>query len=143
MGDQNDLRPGLTRGVGDQPVAGDAGGGLGARGPGGAVGIQAVIDGQGQQAAAVSPGPVGGDLQQGDGVPATGQGDPEGARRSGEQASGQAAVGPGDPVRVGPVQPGLRAGGRAGVAGARAGVQAKRVPISVARVRWAAVAVAA
>ena len=81
-------------------------------------------------------------MQEGDGVSAAGQGEGEWRRDISLQAGGQTAVGPGDPVRIWRVQPGLRAGGRV-VAGARAGVQAKRVPISVARVRWAAVAVAA
>ncbi len=101
-----------------------------------------MIDGQGQQAAAVRPGPAGGQMQQGDGIAAAGQGEGERRRDVSLQTGGQAAVGLGDPVRIRGVQPGLRAGGRV-VAGARAGVQANRVPISVARVRWAAVAVAA
>lgn len=81
-------------------------------------------------------------MQQGDGVAAAGQGEGQWRRRVSLQAGGQTAVGAKDPVRIRRVQPGLRAGGRV-VAGARAGVQAKRVLISVARVRWAAVAVAA
>jgi len=92
----------------------------------------------------MDPGPVGGEMQQGDGIPAAGQGDRERPGTALQQAGGQTALSPNDPIRVRPAQPGLRAGGRAGVAaGARAGAQAKRVPISVARVRWAAVAVAA
>ena len=167
MGDQDDPRPGLAGGVGDQAVAGDAGGGgqaggrlvasprqtppvgadgagggLGAGGPVGAFGVDAVIDGQGQQRALPGVGPVGGEVEQGDGIPPAGQGDDERAPGLCLQPGGQAALSRPDPVRRGLAQPGLRAGGRV-VAGARAGVQAKRAPISVARVRWAAVAVAA
>jgi len=92
----------------------------------------------------MDPGPIGGEVQQGDGIPAAGQGDRERPRCLRQKAGGQAASGLDDPVRIGPAQPGLRAGGRVVVAaGARAGVQAKRAPISVARVRWGAVAVAA
>lgn len=80
-------------------------------------------------------------MQQGDRVPAAGQGQDDGARIIGAQAGRQPGDGLSGPVRVGPVQPGRRAGGRA--AGARAGAQVKRVPSSVARARWAAVAVAA
>lgn len=101
-----------------------------------------MIDGEGQQGAAPGVGPVSGEVQQGDGIPTAGQGDDERARGLCFQPGGQPLFGPNDPVRSGPAQPGRRAGGRV-AAGARAGVQAKRVPISVARARWAAVAVAA
>lgn len=87
-------------------------------------------------------GPIGGEMKQGDRVAAARQRNGQRMPDVRLKAGGQAALGPGDPVRIRPVQPGLRAGGRV-VAGARAGVQAKRVPSSVARVRWAAVAVAA
>lgn len=86
---------------------------------------------------------MGGEVEQGDGIAAAGQGQGDGTRTVRLKPGGQAALGPGKPVRIGRAQPGRRAGGRVVVAGARAGVQAKRVAISVARVRWGAVAVAA
>ena len=91
----------------------------------------------------MGPGPIGGEVKQGDGIAAAREGDGEGRVTVRQQAGGQADLALGDPVRGGTAQPGLRAGGRVVVAGGRAGVQAKRVPMSVARVRWAAVAVAA
>lgn len=81
-------------------------------------------------------------MQKGDGVTAPGQGDDQRARTVGLQPGGQAGFRPDDPVGIRLAQPGRRAGGRVAV-GARVGAQAKRVLISVARVRWAAVAVAA
>lgn len=167
MGDQDDMGAGLAGRPGDESMPGDArrggqaGGGLvagpdqpapvGADGAGGglrlgrpvgAVGVEAMVDRERQKAAAVRAGPVGGEMQQGDGISAPGKGDGEGAVAVGAQAGGQAAFSLRAPVRIGAAQPGLRAGGRV-AAGARAGVQAKRVPSSMARVRWGAVAVAA
>ena len=168
MGDEDDPGPGLTGGVSDQPMTGQTGGGrkprgrlvtrpdqpppLGAEGaggrcgpgrPAGAVGVEAVIDGQGQQRTALRPCPVGGKVQQGDGIAAAGQGDDDRIRAVGPKAGAQPGLGVREPVGVAQAQPGRRAGVRAGAAGARAGVQAKRAPSSVARVRWAAEAVAA
>ena len=162
VGEQDDLCSGLARRLGDQAVAGAAGGdgqagerlgtgpaqtapvgadiagGLfGEGGPAGAFGAQAVVDGQRQQPSAVRPRPVGGQVQQGDGVAATGQG--EGDRMTGAalQPGGQAV-----PDRRGPIpgrrgQPGRRAGVAAGAA------QPMRVRASAARVRTAGVAASA
>lgn len=80
------------------------------------------------------PRPVGGGVQQGDGVAPARQGQGQGRVDVALKPSGQAGPGPLQPGgRLG--QPGLRAG----VAGA-AGAQAKRVRISVARVRSAGAA---
>ena len=163
MGQQDDPRPGLSRGVSDQAMAGHAGGGgqtrrrfgagpvqpapvrpglaggvSGEGGPAGAVGVQPVVDGQGQQASAVLTRPVDGQPQQGDGVPAAGQGEGDRAVDAGFQSRGQ--DGPRGPGPVGGVwrQPGLRAGGAAAGAG-----QPMRVRASVARVRTAALAASA
>ena len=97
-----------------------------------------MIDGQGQQAAAVLACPPSGQPQQGDGVAAPGQGKSDRTVDAGFQPSGQD-----DPRGSGPVggawrQPGLRAGGAAGVAG-----QPMRVRASVARVRTAGLAASA
>lgn len=123
--------------------AGGAGGGSGAGGPVGAVRVQIVIDGQRRQATAVRLRPLDGEVQESDRIAAAGQGESDRAGVIAPQPGGQAGLSPGDPIRVLPAQPGLRAGGRVAVAGARTGAQAKRVPSSVARVRWAAEAVAA
>lgn len=159
MGEQDDPGSRLAGGVGDQAVTGGAGGGgqagrrlladpgqaapvgarltgrrLGEGGPSRAVGAQAVVDGEGDQATPVTAGPVGGDPQQGDGIAASRQSQGQGRVAVALEPAGQAGAGPLQPGgRLG--QPGLRAG----VAGA-AGAQAKRVRISVARVRSAEVA---
>ena len=159
MGEQDDARASGPRRIRDQPVAGRAGGGgqtgrglvsapvesapVGAGGPGRrfreggpacAVGIETVVDGQGQQAAAVRPRPVGGETQQGEGVPAAGQGQGERMIDVGLEPRGQG--GPGGPGPVGGIvrQPGLRAG---------AAGQPIRVRVSAARVRTAALAASA
>lgn len=162
MGEQDDAGSGLARRLGDQAMTGHAGGGgqagrgpgagpgqaapvrpglaggaRGETGPGGAVGVEAVIDRQGQKSAAVGPGPVGSEAQQGDGIAAAGQGERERTINLDLKPRGQA--GPDEPGPVGEVwrQPGLRVGG-AGVAGAAG--QPMRVRASVARVRTAALA---
>lgn len=165
MGEQDDPRPRLARGVRDQAVPGRAGrrgqagrglvsgpgqpppvrAGRSGRGPGEpapvlALRVQPMIDRQGQKAAAVTPRPVGGDPQQGDRIAAAGQGQGDGAIDVGLKPRGQAVARPADPAGPGRAvriaQPPLRAGGRAaGAAGAAA--QAKRVRISPARVRRA------
>ena len=97
-----------------------------------------MIDGQGQQAAAVPARPRRGQPKQGDGVAAAGQGEGDRTVDAGFQSRGQ--DGPRGPGPVGGVwrQPGLRAGGAA--AGA---AQPMRVRASVARVRTAALAASA
>ena len=92
----------------------------------GAVGAEAVIDGQGQQAPTVIAGPVGGDGQQGDGVSAAGQGQGEGAVGVRLKPRGQPFANLAEPGGAGGIQPALRAG------------QAKRVRRAAARVRRAA-----
>jgi hypothetical protein len=87
-----------------------------------------MIDGQGQQAAAVGPGPVGGEAQQRDRIAAPGQRQGERPINAGLQSRGQ-----GGPGRAGPVggvwgQPGLPA------------AQPIRVRASAARARTAALA---
>ena len=156
MGEQDDAGAGRAGGVGDQAVAGGAGGGGQARsglragprqgapigaggaggvcgegGPAGAVGAKAVIDGQNQKAAAVVAGPAGGDLKQGDGVAAAGEGEGQRARAVGFKPGAQPFADAMDPGRAGRAQPALRAG------------QAKRVRSSPARVRRAALPPAA
>ena len=115
-----------------------AGGAFGEGGPAGAVGVQPVVDGQGQQASAILAGPVGSQPKQGDGVAASGQGEGDRAIDAGFQPRGQDS--PGGPGPVGGVwrQPPLRAGGAAGAAG-----QPMRVRASVARVRTAGLAASA
>ena len=120
------------------PVGSDGARGLFGEGrPGGAVGAETVVDGQGQQAAAVRLRPIGGDVQQGEGVAAAGQGEGERTVDAGFQPRGQAR--PDGPGPVGGVwrQPGLRAGAAAGAA------QPMRVRVSVARVRRAGLAASA
>ena len=96
-----------------------------------------MVDGQGQQAAAVGFRPVGGKAQQGEGVAAAGQGQGERTVDAGLQTRGQDG-----PRRTGPVgvvwgQPGLRAGVAAGAG------QPMRVRASVARARTAGLAASA
>ena len=69
-----------------------------------------MVDGQGQQAAARVTRPAGGEMQQGEGVAAAGQG--EGQRPVGAaiQTRLQPLAGAGDPRRVVRAQPPLRAG---------------------------------
>lgn len=160
VGQKDDPRAGVPGGVGQQAMAGGARGGgqsggrlvagpvqtppvgvdrpggrFGERVPAGAVRVQTVIDGERQQGPSRAGGPVGGEMQKGDGIPAAGQGDGDGPGGVTLQPVGQARLGPPEPVRDGIAQPGLRA-----AAGA---AQAKRVRISVARVRSAGVAVGA
>ena len=85
-----------------------------------------MVDGQGQQAAAVVAGPAGGEVEQGDGIAAAGQGDGQWAGAVGVEPDGQPFADPVQPGRGGRAQPALRAG------------QAKRVRSSPARVRRAA-----
>lgn len=85
-----------------------------------------MVDGQGQQAAAVIAGPAGGDLEQGDGVAAAGQGEGQRIRGAGLKPDGQPFADAVQPGRGGRAQPALRAG------------QAKRVRSSPARARRAA-----
>lgn len=163
MGEQNDPGTGSPGSLGHQAMTGDASGGgqtgLGFRtgpvqtapispginrgpfregGPVGAGGVQPVVDGQGQQTAVVRPGPVGGEPEQGDGVPAPGQGQRDGMIDTRFQPCGQDSA-----DRAGPVlgrwgQPALRVGG-----GAAGGVQPMRVRASDARVRTAGLAASA
>ena len=111
---------------------------FGEGGPGGAVRAQPVIDGQGQQTAAVPARPLRGQPKQGDGVAAAGQGQGDRAVDAGFQPRGQ--DGPRGPGPIGGVwrQPPLRAGGAAAGAG-----QPIRVRASVARVRTAGLAASA
>ena len=90
-----------------------------------------MIDGQGQQPAAVGPRPASRQPQQGDGIAAARQGQGDRAFDIGFQTRGQR--GPDGPGPAGGVwrQPGLRAG---------AAAQPMRVRASVARVRTAALA---
>lgn len=71
-------------------------------------------------------GPAGGDLKQGDGIAAAGQGEGQRAGCVGFKPGAQPVADAMDPVRDGRTQPALRAG------------QAKRVRSSAARVRRAA-----
>lgn len=157
MGEEDDAGPGGAGGVGDQAVAGGAGGGgqagggfgadpregaelgpggagslFGEGGPAGAVGAESVIDGQGQQRAAMVAGPAGGDLQQGDGIAAAGQGERQRTGAAGLEPGGQPFADAVEPVRGGRTQPALRGAG-----------QAKRVRSSPARARRAALPAAA
>jgi len=159
VGEQDHARARRSRRVSDQGMAGGAGRGLqpgrrlfaeppkplpiGAErpclfacphGPREAVRVQAVVDGQGQQAAAVGPRPLGGKMQQGDGIAAAGQGDGDRMIDTGLKPAVEDRPRLPQPVRRDSGQPGLRAGGRAAAGAA----QAKRVRISVARVRRAA-----
>lgn len=77
-------------------------------------------------------GPAGGDLQQGDGVAAAGQGKGQRAGAAGFKPGGQPGADAIDPARGGGAQPALRGAG-----------QAKRVRRSPARVRRAALPAAA
>lgn len=163
MGEQDHMRAGLTRRIGDEGVTGGAGGGLeagrgfvarpvqglpvgadgprlrtGADHPGGAVGIQPVIDGERQQASPGRPRPIDRDMQQSDGIAAAGQGDGDRMIDMGFEPAVEDRPRLRQPARNDRAQPGLRAGGRA--AGA---AQAKRVRISVARERSAAEEVSA
>ncbi len=96
-----------------------------------------MVDGQGQKAAAIGPGPVGGEAQQGDGVAAAGQGEGQRTINVCFQSRGQAGPGGPGPVGEGWRQPGLRVGG---VVVAGAAGQPIRVRASVARLRTAALA---
>ncbi len=156
VGEQDDAGAGLAGGFGDQAMTGGAGGGgqagrrfrarprqgapvgaggegglPGEIGPAGAVGVQAVVDGEGQQTAAVVAGPAGGDLQQGDGVAAAGEGEGQRPVRPGFEPRAQPFADAVRPCGAGRAQPALRAG------------QAKRVRSSPARVRRAALPPAA
>lgn len=93
-----------------------------------------MVDGEGQQAAAIRPRPPGRDAQQGDGVAAARQGDGDRVIDVGLEPAVEDRPRPLRPFRRDRAQPGLRAGGRAAAGAA----QAKRVRISVARVRRAA-----
>lgn len=161
MGEQDDARASFAGGVGDQGVASAAGGGgqaaggfgpgpcqaapvgvgvsrrpFGEGGPAGAVRGQAVVDGEGQQASTALPRPVGGDMQQGDGVAAAGQGEGDGMARIRFQPGGQAGQNRPGPAVVGLAQPGRRAG-------VAAAAQPRRVRVSAARVRTAGLAASA
>ena len=97
-----------------------------------------MIDGQGQQSASVGPRPISGDLQQGDRVTATGQGQGDRMIDVTFQPLGQADQNRPDPVVRGLDQPGRRGGVAAGAA-----AQPMRVRASVARVRTAGAAASA
>lgn len=158
MGEKDDTGAGGSGGFGDQGVAGGAGGGLHpggglvagpaqglpvsaqaprmfprTGGPGDAVGVEAMVHRQGQQAANVCLRPSGHQMQQGDGIAAAGQGDGNRMIDMGFELAVEDRPRLRQPARNDRAQPGLRAGGRA--AGA---AQAKRVRISVARARRAA-----
>ena len=85
-----------------------------------------MVDGEGQQAAARVTPPARGEMQQGEGVAAAGQGEGQRPVDAALQTRLQPLAGAGDPRRVVRAQPPLRAG------------QAKRVRNSPARVRRAA-----
>lgn len=112
------------------------GGAFGEGGPARTVGVETVIDGQGQEAPAVGAGPVGGEMQQGEGVAAARQG--QGERMIDVRLQPRGQGGQDGPGPVGGIvrQPGLRAA--AGAAGATG--QPIRVRASVARVLTAALA---
>ncbi len=112
--------PGLARGLGQQGMAGPAGGGRQAGGwlgggpvqgakarpelrggaggagrPGAALGIEAMVDRERQQGPPVRPGPGPGGEQQGQGIPATREADRQGSGRGRIEAAGEGVAGAG------------------------------------------------